>query len=81
MDLIVNDNSESVVYAVLNNANGNREKIIEFESRPFGKRGYFSLNEIMKYDLIFVRGYGLVHDQYDFYTKFLDAEQKILQSK
>src|SRR5690625_3781361 len=56
------DGQVTVVYAISNDAQGSLAKVKEFNEKPFGKKGYHTLQEILKSDLVWVQGYGIVDD-------------------
>lgn len=69
-----------VAYGILADSMNDIGRIQEFNQKKhnsdFGQKGYHTLDEILKSDLAWIRGYGIVEDKNDFENRFKDEAQK-----
>lgn len=72
----VTDEPVLCVYARVMHTNGDINIVREFEENEIGESGYYTLDELKKYDLVWVKGYGIVDDFDAFESAYKEAATK-----
>jgi len=70
------DGVVAVVSGIIQDAQESVSRVKEFNKKPFGRKGYYTLDEIMNSDLAWVDEYGIVDDKKKFEHEFKVAAQK-----
>ena len=54
------EGQKTVVFGIIQDSMGDINKVNEFNRKPFGKKDYYTLDEIKNADLVWVKGFGII---------------------
>src|SRR5699024_2190292 len=54
------EGQKTVAFGIIQDSMGDINKVNEFNRKPFGKKDYYTLDEIKNADLVWVKGFGII---------------------